>query len=115
MKLWHVYVALAVIGLLGTGTQVLGYLDAGPVGGTVDFWKDALTTNDAARFLAIDVVVLGVAVFVLLGVEARRVGIRAGWFVFYLVGSLLIGISTFAPLFLAHRQRKLDAMPAASS
>ena len=109
MKLWHVYVALAVVGFVGTGSQVLGYLDAGPVGGTVDFWQDALTTNDAARFLTIDVLVLAVAVFVLLGVESRRVGITAAWFVFYLVGSLLVGISTFAPLFLAHRQRRLDA------
>jgi NO-binding membrane sensor protein with MHYT domain len=109
MKLWHVYIALAVIGFLGTGSQVLGYLDAGPVGGTADFWRDALSTNDAARFLAIDVLVLGVAVFVFLGVEACRVGITAKWFVFYVVGSLLVGISTFVPLFLAHRQRRLEA------
>ena len=109
MKLWHVYVALAVIGFIGTGSQVLGYLDAGLVGGTADFWRDALDTNDAARFLAIDILVLGVAVFVLLGVEARRVGITAGWFLLYVVGSLAVGISTFVPLFLAHRQRRLDA------
>jgi hypothetical protein len=109
MKLWHVYVVLAVIGFLGTGSQALGYFDAGPVGGTVDFWQDALSTNDAARFLAIDVFVLGTAVFVFLGVEARRVGLSARWFVLYLVGSVLVGISTFVPLFLAHRQRRLDA------
>lgn len=112
MKLWHVYVALGVIGFLATGSQVLGYLDAGPVGGTGDFWEDALTTNDAARFLVLDVLVLGVAIFVLLGVEARRVGIGAGWFVLYVVGSLLVGISTFVPFFLAHRQRRLDAAQA---
>jgi len=110
MKLWHVYVALAVVGFVGTGSQVLGYLDAGPLGGTADFWQDALSTHDAARFLAIDVLVLGVAVFVLLGVESRRLGISASWFVLYLAGSLFIGISTFVPLFLAHRQRRLDAM-----
>ena len=112
MKLWHAYVALAVIGFVGTGSQVLGYLDAGPLGGTVDFWQDALSTHDAARFLAIDVLVLGVAVFVLLGVESRRVGVSTSWFVFYLVGSVLVGISTFVPLFLAHRQRRLDASDA---
>lgn len=112
MKLWHVYVALAVIGFLGTGSQALGYFDAGPLGGTSDFWQDALNTNDAARFLFVDILVLGTAVFVLLGVEARRVGISVGWFVFYLVGSLVVGISTFVPLFLAHRQRKLDVLVA---
>ncbi|WP_188113566.1 DUF2834 domain-containing protein [Nocardioides humilatus] len=115
MKLWHVYVAIAVVALIGTTSQALGYFDAGPVGGTVDFWDDALTSNDAARFLAIDVFLLGTAVFVLLAVEGRRVGIGAGWWAFYFVASLLIGISTFVPLFLAHRQRKLDAMDAAPS
>ena len=115
MKLWHVYVALAVIGFLGTGSQALGYVDAGPIGGTADFWQDALDTNDAARFFVIDVLVLGVAIFVLLGVEARRVGIATKWFVFYAAGSVLIGISTFVPLFLAHRQRRLDGLKAQST
>lgn len=101
------YYALAVLGLLGTGSQVLGYLDAGPIGGTADFWRDALTTNDAARFLAIDIAVLGVAIFVLLITDARRLGISTPWVAGYVVGSLLIGISTFVPLFLAHRERAL--------
>ena len=109
MKLERVYLALAAIGFVGTGTQVLGYLDEGPFGGTKAFWDDALTSNDAARFLSIDIAVLGVAVFVLLFVEARRVGIAARWFWVYVVGSVVIGISTFVPLFLAHRQRRLDA------
>lgn len=115
MKLWHVYVVLAVIGFFGAGSQALGYFDAGPIGGTVDFWQDAVDTNDAARFLSIDIAVLGTAVFVLLGVEARKVGIGTGWFVLYLLGGILIGISTFGPLFMAHRQRRLDAMAAQPS
>jgi hypothetical protein len=110
MKLWQVYVALALIGFVGTGSQVLGYVDAGFVGANVDFWQDALTTHDAARFFVIDILVLGVAVFVFLGIEARRLGISTRWFVFYAVGSVLVGISTFVPLFLAHRQRRLDAV-----
>jgi hypothetical protein len=102
-----IYYALAVLGFVGTGSQVLGYLDAGPIGGTADFWRDALMTNDAARFLAIDIAVLGVAVFVLLITDARKLGIATKWVALYVVGSLLIGISTFVPLFLAHRERAL--------
>ena len=109
MKLWHLYVALACVAFVATTSQTFGYFDAGPVGGTIDFWDDALTTNDAARFLAIDIFMLALALFVLMGVEARKVDISAAWWVFYLLGSILIGISTFVPLFLAHRQRRLDA------
>lgn len=109
MRLWHVYVAIAAVALVATMSQALGYFDAGFVGGTVDFWDDALTTNDAARFLSIDVFMLGLAIFVLLAVESRKVGISVTWQVVYLLGSALIGISTFVPLFLAHRQRRLDA------
>ena len=43
MRLWHVYVAIAVVALVATMSQALGYFDAGFVGGTVDFWDDALT------------------------------------------------------------------------
>jgi len=108
------YYALAVLGFVGTGSQVFGYIDAGPIGGTADFWRDALTTHDAARFLAIDIAVLGVAIFVLLITDARRLGISTTWITVYVVGSLLIGISTFVPLFLAHRERALRvAGPAA--
>ena len=102
-----IYYVLAVLGFVGTGTQVLGYVDAGPIGGTADFWRDALTTNDAARFLAIDVAVLGVAIFVLLITDAHKLGIATRWVALYVVGSLFIGISTFVPLFLAHRERAL--------
>jgi len=115
MKLWHAYVVIAVVGFVGTSSQVLGYLDAGLVGANVDFWQDALDTHGAGRFLAIDVAVLGLAVFVALWFEARRLNIATKWFVLYVVGSLAIGISTFVPLFLAHRQRLLDAAEAVSS
>jgi len=113
MKLWHVYVAIGVIAFVLTGSQVLGYVDAGPIGAQKDFWKDAFGSNDAARFLAFDVLFLGLAVFVMMWFESRKVGISTRWYVAYLVLSVVIGISTFAPLFMAHRQRKLDAMAVA--
>jgi hypothetical protein len=111
MKLWHVYVMIGVIAFIATGSQALGYLDAGdgPITGTERFWRDAITANNASLFLVFDVALLGLAVFVLLWVECRKLGIGAGWFAAYVVLSVVIGISTFVPFFLAHRQRVLDA------
>lgn len=109
MKVWHVYVAIAVVSFVLTASQAFGYLHAGVAGVTVDFWRDAVTGNGASRFLTFDVLGLGTACFVLVWVEGRRLGIGTRWRVGYIVLSLLIGVSTFVPLFLAHRQRVLDA------
>lgn len=110
MRLWHVYVLIGVIAFVATGSQALGYLGsgAGPLTGTERFWSDAITANNASLFLVFDVALLGLAVFVLMWVESRKLGISGGWFAAYVVLSVLIGISTFVPFFLAHRQRILD-------
>ena len=55
MKLWHLYTAIGAVGLVLTGSQALGYFSAGPIAGTVDFWRDAFNGNDASRFLAVDI------------------------------------------------------------
>jgi hypothetical protein len=111
MKLWHLYVLIGIVAFFATGSQALGYFTSsdGPVAGTEDFWRDAITANNASLFLVFDVVLLGLALFVLMWVESRKVGIGTGWFVAYVVLSIVIGISTFVPFFLAHRQRLLDA------
>jgi hypothetical protein len=114
MKLWHVYVLIGTIAFVATGSQALPYfVGAGPVAGTEQFWRDAMTANDASLFLVFDVVLLGLAVFVLMWVECRKVGITTGWFIVYVALSVFVSISTFVPFFLAHRQRKLDARAAA--
>ena len=108
MKLWHLYAAIGVIGLFLTGSQALGYYQSGPVGGTVDFWRDAIEGNDASRFLAFDVLFLAAACLVFLWVEGRRLGVSVGWRIGYIVLSAFIASSAFVPFFLAHRQRILD-------
>lgn len=114
LKLWHVYVLIGVIAFVATGSQALHYLASGdgPLAGTGQFWRDAVTANNASRFLVLDVALLGLAVFVLMGVESRRLGIGTHWLVLYVVLSVLVGISTFVPFFLAHRQRLIDARSA---
>ena len=116
MKLWHVYGLIGVAAFFATGSQALGYFtsDDGPIAGTEQFWRDAITANDASLFLVFDVVLLGLALFVWMWVEARKVGIRTSWYVGYVALSILIGISAFVPLFLAHRQRLLDVQSPAT-
>jgi hypothetical protein len=108
MKLWHLYAAIGVIALVLTGSQALSYFANGPIGGTVDFWRDALTGNDAGRFLTFDVALLATACFVLLWVEGRRLEISVWWRIGYILGAALIAASAFIPFFFAHRQRILD-------
>lgn len=109
MKLWHLYAAVGVLALLATGSQALDYIQAGVVGVTADFWRDAFHDGDASRFLAVDILFLATACFVLIWVEGRRVGMSWTWRVAYIVGSSFIAGSAFVPFFLAHRQRILDA------
>jgi hypothetical protein len=109
MKLWHIYVVIGVVAFFATGSQILEFTHAGPVGGTIDFWDQAIHSSSASLFLTYDVVLLGLAVFILLWVEGQKVGISMGWRIAYIALSLFVGISTFVPFFLAHRQRKLDA------
>ena len=110
MKLWHVYVLIGVIEFFATGSQTLGYfVNDGPIAGTEQFWRDAITANNASLFLVFDVVLLSLAIFVLMWVESRKVGISGAWFAAYVALSILVGVSAFVPFFLAHRQRLLDA------
>jgi len=108
MKLWHLYAAIGLVALVLTGSQALSYLADGVIGGTAAFWRDALTGNDASRFLTFDVLLLATACFVLLWVEGRRLGISVWWRIGYILGAALIAGSAFIPFFFAHRQRILD-------
>ncbi len=100
------FIVLAFLGLIGTNAQLPAYLHLGPIGGTIQFWTEALS-SPASLFLVVDILVLGAVVLVWMFGECRRLGIAAGWAWLYLVGSLLIGISFFVPLFMAHRQRRI--------
>ena len=109
MKLWHVYVLIGIVAFFATGSQAADYFGDGPFSGTDHFWRDAVNGNSASLFLVFDVLLLGLAIFVFMWVESRKVGISTAWYVGYVALSLLVGISTFVPFFLAHRQRILDA------
>ncbi len=99
------YYLLAAIGFVGTQVQFLpAYLPLGFVPSLIGFVKDSVA-NPASTFLLVDVLVLATAAFIWMFGEARRLAMRGAWF--YFVGSLLIGVSTFMPLFFAMRERRL--------
>lgn len=95
---------LAVLGAVGTQAQLPAYLPHGLVTGTVEFWRDGLA-NPAGVFLVADIFVLGTAMAVWMMGECRRLSMRGAWI--YLVASLVIGVSTFVPIFFAMRERRL--------
>ncbi|MBV8518423.1 MAG: DUF2834 domain-containing protein [Acidobacteria bacterium] len=70
------------------------------------FYQQSLI-NPAGRANFVDMYVFGVAVFIWMVMEARRLRMRFIWL--YPVAFLLIGISTFVPIFLINRQRALAA------
>lgn len=99
------YYLLALIGFVGTQVQFLpAYLPLGFVPSLIGFLKDSVA-NPASTFLLVDVLVLATAAFIWMFGEARRLAMRGAWF--YFLASLLIGVSTFMPLFFAMRERRL--------
>lgn len=100
------YVALAVVGLAGTSVQLPGYLKLVFIPGTIQFWKETVATP-ASTFIVVDIFILGGVVLIWMFGECRRLGISPRWAWTYFLGSLLIGISCFVPLFFAHRHRCL--------
>lgn len=94
------YLALAVIGLIGTW-----FFNVLAITQMADFIGDLMNSGPAVSSITVDLLVVAVAGSVLIVVEARRLGMRHGWL--YVA---LSGVTAFAftfPLFLAMRQRHL--------
>jgi hypothetical protein len=105
---FELYIALAIVGLVGSWAQVGGYLSQGFLAGNIAFWKDTVTTP-ASTFLTVDIFVLAAALFTWMFGEGRRLDIGAGWLWAYFLGSVFIAISFAFPLFMAHRQKAIRA------
>jgi hypothetical protein len=101
-----VYGLIAVLAFVSTWGNGLPYLSLGFVGANVAFWKDTLA-NPASRFLTLDIFFLGLAVFVWMVLEARRLGMRGVWL--YLLFGAIVAISVTVPIFLINRERALAA------
>lgn len=100
------FVALAFVGLVGTGVQLPAYFKGDFFAGNLEFWKDTVATP-SGTFLLVDIFVFGAVVLTWMFGECRRLRLGPGWAWAYFFGSALIGISFAMPLFFAHRQWRL--------
>lgn len=97
-----VYLVLAVAGLIGTW-----WFNARAIVESRNFLGDLVTSGPSVSSITVDLLVVAAAGSVFILLEARRLGMRLGWL--YVVGA---GVTAFAftfPLFLAMRQRALNA------
>lgn len=98
------YGLIALLALAGTWGNNVAYLSLGFVGASTAFWQETLA-NPASRSITVDLFFLGLAMFVWMVLEARRLGMRAVWL--YLLFGMLVAISVTVPIFLINRERAL--------
>ena len=97
------YLVLAVAGLVGTFV-----LNAWTVVAGRDYLGDVFGSGPAVGSIGVDLLVVAVAGAVFIVVEARRLGMKRAWL--YIALSLITAFAFTFPLFLAMRERRLQAM-----
>lgn len=100
------YGLVALLALVGTWGNNVAYLSLGFVEANTAFWQATLI-NPASRSITVDLFFLGLAMFVWMVLEARRLGMRGVWL--YLLFGMLVAISVTVPIFLINRERALAA------
>ena len=106
-RLCVVYLAVAVIALIGTWRQNLAFQQEQGLSLTetfVQFWP-ALLVNRATVSITIDIFLLGLAGTVWMVLEARRLAMRGVWL--YVLFGFLVAISVTFPRYLYARERRL--------
>ena len=106
------YGLIALLAFVGTWGNAWSYVSLGFVGSNVQFWQDT-AANPASRFLTLDIFFLGIAVFVWMVLEARRLGMRGVWL--YLLFGMIVAISVTVPIFLINRERALARLAPADA
>lgn len=107
-----IYGLIALFALVGTWGNNVAYLSLGFMGMATQFWQETLV-NPASRSITVDLFFLGLAVFVWMVLEARRLGMRGVWL--YLLLGMLVAISVTVPIFLINRERALAEREPASA
>lgn len=101
------YLALAIVGLVGTFI-----LNAWTVVQGRDYLGDIFGGGPAVSSIGVDLLVVAIAGVVFIVVESRRLRMKRAWL--YIVLSAVTAFAFTFPLFLAMRERRLDARRAAS-
>jgi hypothetical protein len=113
--LCQVYGLIAVLAFVGTWGNNFVYLHLGFFGSQKAIWRDSLI-NPAGRSNTVDLAFFGLAVFIWMILEARRLGMRGIWI--YALFFMIAGISVSGPVFLINRERALasrDTTPVAGT
>jgi Terpene cyclase DEP1 len=100
-----VYGAIAVAALIATWSNGGPYVHSG-TDFLVTVWRDTKVTP-ASRFMTADVLMLALAAYILMVVEARRCNVRFVWA--YIVGAFFVAVSVMFPLFLIARELRMGA------
>ena len=107
----RVWIALAVVGYLAPGVPML--MESAR-SGNILFWTDPRRTfaelfvNLTSTAFALDLFAVVVVALVWMTREARRLGIGRVWL--YWLLTMTFGLGGTLPLFLAARERRLDAL-----
>jgi hypothetical protein len=102
------YGVIAFGALIATWSQNIRFFTQDDNGGLWGFLQ-ACYANPAAASITNDIIFVLLAAFVLMIVEARRLGIRHVWI--YPVLSFVVALSVAFPLFLLARQLRLARRP----
>jgi len=100
-----IYGLIALGALIATWFQNIRFFQQDENGGLGGFIEDSYA-NAASSSITNDLVFVVIAAFVLMAVEARRLGIRHLWV--YFLMSFTVAISVALPLFLLARELKLS-------
>ena len=105
MKLRHIYLLFAVVGLVLPYSQFVPWIAEHHALDMSIFLGD-LFANRISAFFAMDVIVSAVVLISFIQAEGKRLAMRLIWLP--IVGTLLVGVSFGFPLFLYSRQLELD-------
>jgi Protein of unknown function DUF2834 len=105
MKLRHLYLLFAVLGLVLPYSQFIPWL-VEQHGLNMSIFLRDLFANRISAFFAIDVVVSAVALISFIQTEGKRLAMRLLWLP--ILGTLFVGVSLGFPLFLYQRQLQLE-------
>ena len=104
MKIRHLYLILAALGLVLPYSQFLPWLALH--GFDLSLFIHDLFANRISGFFGLDVLVSAMVVIVLVSSERRRLGERAFWLP--IIALATVGVSLGLPLFLYFRQVHLE-------
>jgi hypothetical protein len=105
MKIRHWYLLLCVLGVALPYWQFVPWVIAHGGLNMPLFVRD-LFANHVSAFFGMDVLISAAVLFVFVGIEGHRVGIRFRWLP--VIAVLFVGVSLGLPLFLYIRQVHLD-------